>query len=326
MKVTFRKQLIATAVSVLVGSAAYAGGKTADFKNADTNGDGAVSFSEAQKSLNIDQNRFAKADADSNQQLSRSEYQMATQSSSKDQQASMKSGKSTVGKSEAAKEYTQENTGDSKMADGAAQGATDRDMKTEQRDTNTTDQPRSSTDGATITQQSTLSSALMAKEVDDIKGMNVKNQNGEEVGEVDKVVVNTHTNKLYAVVSVGGVLGIGDKMIPMELERMELRDDELIMSTSMTEDQLKNTQTYNESQYMELKDDQQIGQVISPVSSDASSTDRFADADQDNDGRVSKDEAIKNDASMAVEWDKIDQNKDKSIDRTEFSAFEESTK
>lgn len=326
MKVTFRKQLIATAVSVLIGSAAYAGGKSADFQNADTNSDGTVSFSEAQKSLNLDQQGFAKADADNNQQLSRSEFQTATQSSRINQQASTKSEKSTVGKGETGKEFTQSQTGDSKMAAGVAQGATDREMKTEQRDTTTTDQPRSSTGGAAITQQSSVSSALMAKEVDDIKGMNVKNQNGEEIGEVDKVVVDPQTNKLYAVVSVGGVLGIGDKMIPMELERMELRDDELVMSTSMTEDQLKNTQTYNESHYMELKDDQQIGQVISPASSDTAGTDRFANADRDGDGRVSKDEAVKNDASMAAEWDKIDQNRDESIDRTEFSAFEGSSK
>ncbi len=324
MKATFRKQLIATAVSVLVGSAAYAGGKSMDFQNADADGNGAVSFSEAQKSLNLDQKQFAKADADNNQQLDRSEFQMAAQWSSKDQQAAMKLEKGTTGQGETGKENTQGQPGDSKVAAGAAQGANDRDMKSGQGDTTTTDKSRSSDGGAAITQQSTVSSALMAKQVDDIKGMNVKNQNGAEVGEVDKVVVNKQTNKLYAVVSVGGLLGIGDKLIPMGLEQMELRDDELILPTSMTEDQLKTHQAYNDSQYMELKDDQQIGQVISPSSSGTSSADRFANADRDNDGRISKEEAT-NDASMAADWDKIDRNKDKSIDRAEFSAFEKSS-
>lgn len=61
MKLTFRKQIIVTAISMILGTAAYAGGqKSAEFKDADQNSDGAISFSEAQKALDIDEQQFTQ--------------------------------------------------------------------------------------------------------------------------------------------------------------------------------------------------------------------------------------------------------------------------
>jgi len=58
----FRKQIIVTAISLIVGTAVYANQKPVGFKQVDSNSDGAISYSEAEKSLNIDSDQFAKTD------------------------------------------------------------------------------------------------------------------------------------------------------------------------------------------------------------------------------------------------------------------------
>lgn len=193
-----------------------------------------------------------------------------------------------------------------------------------------TDAPGASDTGTEMASQPAIMPELMNKQVSEIEGMDVKNQNGEKLGKVDKVVVSTDANKLYGIVSVGGFLGIGDKHVPIELERFELRDNELVLSTSMTEDELKNTQAYNEENYLELKDDQLLSQVqAQPQDQQMGSTqegmtpDRFASLDENNDGQISREEATRGDPSLSEGWDEYDQNRDESIDRSEFSAFEE---
>lgn len=108
--------------------------------------------------------------------------------------------------------------------------------------------------------------ALMSKRVSDIKGMDVENLNGDDIGDVEKVVRDPHSNKLFAVVSVGGFLGMGEKMIPISLESMQLRDDKLIAPTSKDEDKLENRDAYVAGQYAELDDAQTLGQAESEFS------------------------------------------------------------
>jgi|GEM_PF-1706842 len=363
MKATFKKQIIVTAISIILSSVAYAGQKSVDFQKADKNGDGAVSYNEAKDALDIDINQFSQADIDNNDQLSRSEYEQW----SADQYAAGEQDKSSTGQNNTTAESTpgqpspsqpgstagteqstsgsysgstagtmEDKTGsDNKgMAAGTEQGehksdkgmaAGTNDMSTEQR-TAGTGQGRMTDTGLAKSQPSNIAGALMTKTVDDIKGMDVKNQNDDEVGDVSKVVLENDTNKLYAVVSVGGFLGIGDKLIPIELNRFKVRDDELVLPTSMTEDELKNTQAYNEDNYLELKDDQMISQATAPSAQDGMSSDRFATLDQNSDGKISREEATQGDTSLSEGWDNLDQNKDEGIDRTEFSAFEEGTK
>lgn len=103
--------------------------------------------------------------------------------------------------------------------------------------------------------------ALTAKRVGEIKGMSVENRTGEEIGEVDKVVKEGASGKLYAVVSVGGFLGIGDKQIPMALDGMQLQDDKLIAPTAKDEDRLEDRAAYVAENYQELDDAQMLGEA-----------------------------------------------------------------
>lgn len=57
----------------------------------------------------------------------------------------------------------------------------------------------------------------------DIMGKTVKNAQNETLGEVDDLVVSRGDKVIYAIVSVGGFLGVGDKLVAIRYD--ELRRD-----------------------------------------------------------------------------------------------------
>ncbi len=176
-----------------------------------------------------------------------------------------------------------------------------------------------------MTAQPAPDQPLMYKSADDIIGMNVKNQNDEDIGSVDNVVVDPDTNELYAVVSVGGVLGIGDRKVPMELSQLELRDESLISRTQLSEDELKNRPKYIATNYRELEGDRVLRDVAAVGPAGGESSQQFAQLDTNGDGVISQQEAQQSD-TLQNKWQRADINNDQQIDRVEFSAFEEREK
>ena len=70
-------------------------------------------------------------------------------------------------------------------------------------------------------------------------GEDVENAQDDEIGEIDDVVYSEADNKLYAVISVGGFLGIGEKLVavPYNELRMGADGDDIYLDT--TEELLK---------------------------------------------------------------------------------------
>jgi sporulation protein YlmC with PRC-barrel domain len=56
-------------------------------------------------------------------------------------------------------------------------------------------------------------------------GAPVLDERGEHVAEVDDVVVSTEDDKLHAVLAVGGFLGIGEKLITLPFDDMQITTD-----------------------------------------------------------------------------------------------------
>ena len=144
------------------------------------------------------------------------------------------------------------------------------------------------------TMASVGSAGLLYKSVKDIKGMDVMNQAGQKIGQVDELVLNRNDKTVHAVISIGGFLGMGDTEITMPLEQLTWHQDKLIAPTTSSKQQLKERQDYNKAAYMELDDDKNIGQ-LSTRSGSQQAAQSFSDLDTNQDGR---------------------------IDRSEFSAFE----
>jgi len=68
-------------------------------------------------------------------------------------------------------------------------------------------------------------------------GQDVKGTDGEKIGDVKDLAIDLHNNKVaYAIVSTGGVLGMGDKLHAVSFDRLTCNDD--ACTVPMTKDGL----------------------------------------------------------------------------------------
>lgn len=89
---------------------------------------------------------------------------------------------------------------------------------------------------------------------DDIVGRNVHNMNGEEVGEVEDLVISKSDNQGYVIIGVGGLLGLGEKRVAVSFDQVDIEDDGIVRLMSVrSEEDLENMADYNEDEYMPLK-------------------------------------------------------------------------
>jgi hypothetical protein len=84
---------------------------------------------------------------------------------------------------------------------------------------------------------------------DDLTGQNIKSlvEDDEEIGTIDKVLLNEDGEVVAVTVSVGGFLGMGDKTVAIEWEALELsRDDDgdYVISASISQDEIENAEEF----------------------------------------------------------------------------------
>ena len=73
--------------------------------------------------------------------------------------------------------------------------------------------------------------------VDEIEGMDVYGPGGEEIAEVDDVLIGEDGSSLAVSLDVGGFLGIGDKDVAIPLESLSVSPNGL--SIDLTEEELE---------------------------------------------------------------------------------------
>jgi sporulation protein YlmC with PRC-barrel domain len=85
------------------------------------------------------------------------------------------------------------------------------------------------TDGATSSVPSAQSTNVVLDVFDyrasDLIGAPVLDERGEHVAEVDDVVVSTEDDKLHAVLAVGGFIGIGETLITLPFDDLQITTD-----------------------------------------------------------------------------------------------------
>jgi hypothetical protein len=69
------------------------------------------------------------------------------------------------------------------------------------------------------------------------------------VAEIVDLVKEQGAEDLYAVLSVGGFLGIGDKKVVVPLEELDVGQEGEIIMANVTEDELRDMAEYNEEGY-----------------------------------------------------------------------------
>lgn len=91
-------------------------------------------------------------------------------------------------------------------------------------------------------------------------GMNIQNLQGDQVGEVEDIVLNVRTGKVnYAAVSYGGFLGIGDNLfaVPFEAFKVgkERGQDEYVLVLDVTKEQLEGAEGFDKDSWPNFADE-----------------------------------------------------------------------
>jgi sporulation protein YlmC with PRC-barrel domain len=92
-------------------------------------------------------------------------------------------------------------------------------------------------------------------------GMDVKNPQGENLGEIKDIVIDSTGKVRYAAISYGGFLGMGDNMYAVPLEAFTFKRDEgwfyddVIVILDVKEDQLKDEEGFNNENWPNLDDE-----------------------------------------------------------------------
>lgn len=175
----------------------------------------------------------------------------------------------------------------------------------------------------------------------ELGGKAVVNRNGEEIGEVERVVRRNEDGRHFAVISVGGFLGIGDRQVLVPLEELRAEGGRLHSTAASTEAELEDQTAYQADMYQQVEGERtvRIGarEQAGGMDSGSSGASRqgyagtatgaggsrvgFGSLDVNRDGYLSKDEAAE--APRLIDnWQSADANDDGRLDRAEFSAFE----
>ncbi|HCO24856.1 MAG: hypothetical protein CME31_20450 [Gimesia sp.] len=69
-----------------------------------------------------------------------------------------------------------------------------------------------------------MKKAGMATRASKLIGMNIENPQGQSLGEINDLVINTSTGEVrYAAVTYGGFLGVGNKMFAVPFEAFNIK-------------------------------------------------------------------------------------------------------
>ncbi len=173
-------------------------------------------------------------------------------------------------------------------------------------------------------QQPAMGQDVMSQTADDLSGKTVVDQQGNELGDVDKIVRSQQDNKLYAVVSSGGFLGIGADRFVVSVDSLSMQDDRIVAQTDASKEQLQEQAEYDEEQYSDLdQDDVQLAQLEQEAGAAAAGQPlSFQQLDQDNSGSLSQSE-LQQHPTLAEQWQQYDRDQSGTIEESEFAAFEE---
>jgi sporulation protein YlmC with PRC-barrel domain len=90
-----------------------------------------------------------------------------------------------------------------------------------------------------------------------LAGLNVRNPQGEKLGSIDDLVINMQDGKVqYLALSVGGVLGIGDKLfaVPFQEVRFVHGKDEMHFVVDISKEKLEQAPGFDKSNWPDFAD------------------------------------------------------------------------
>jgi sporulation protein YlmC with PRC-barrel domain len=91
-------------------------------------------------------------------------------------------------------------------------------------------------------------------------GMNIENQRGDDVGEINDLVIDGNSGQVrYVAVTYGGFLGVGDKMFAVPFEAFKARrqagdQDDYVLTLDVTQEQLKGAMGFDQENWPNFAD------------------------------------------------------------------------
>lgn len=98
-------------------------------------------------------------------------------------------------------------------------------------------------------QQSTKKSTTVAINPKDYDGKEVINSKGKMLGTVDKLVINNLDHTVYAIVGMGGILGMGKKNASIPIDQLQSKGNKLQLAAGITQDSLEKGMKYEQSEF-----------------------------------------------------------------------------
>ncbi|MBF0205099.1 MAG: PRC-barrel domain-containing protein [Desulfamplus sp.] len=93
-------------------------------------------------------------------------------------------------------------------------------------------------------------------------GMEVENPQGESLGEVEDIMIDSTGNVRYAAVSYGGFMGIGERMYAVPMDAFSFKrdkdmfyDNDVTLILNVTQKQLKNEKGFDKKNWPNLEDE-----------------------------------------------------------------------
>jgi sporulation protein YlmC with PRC-barrel domain len=118
--------------------------------------------------------------------------------------------------------------------------------KTMNRSTDSTQDRSTMTDGTSAS--STQSAAAVTAE--ELQNTPIMNANDESIGDVNRVVIGQNGEVKQVIVGVGGFLGIGERNVAIEYDKLSIgkdADGNVKITTELTKQDLENMPTHQEN-------------------------------------------------------------------------------
>lgn len=109
---------------------------------------------------------------------------------------------------------------------------------------------------------STSDNPLYARSADDLDGMEVVDRVGDKVGDITQIVLAPDRKSAHAVISVGGILGMGARDIMISLNDLTPIGDKLQMSATKAEATAETEADPDADKYVEVEGDTPISGSI----------------------------------------------------------------
>jgi sporulation protein YlmC with PRC-barrel domain len=87
----------------------------------------------------------------------------------------------------------------------------------------------------------------------EIIGSDVENRQGEDLGEISDLAIDPQSGRVaFAILSSGGILGIGDKQIPVPMKALSFREDKVVINIS--KEKLEKAPSFEKDKWPDITD------------------------------------------------------------------------